>query len=116
MLVTTLLLYDMKRIRRHTGLCLVFLAVPLVTALARIALPGSRITLAFAWSCPVACAALVIGAMYARSMIDRLSGFEAALLVSPLTRGTLIASRVATGATILLAQMLVLLTILAIRF
>lgn len=116
MLVATLFFCEMRRIRRHTGLWVGFLAIPLLIGLARIVLPGSQITLACAWSCPFACAALLLGTLYARSMIDRLSGFEAGLVTSPATRGTLLASRVVTGVTILLAQMGILLAILAIRF
>ena len=111
----TLAVYDLKRLLRHRGLTMSLFALPVVVGVARIVFPRSSSTLACAWSCPLACAALTGVVFYVRGLLDRASGLSEALRCSPASSNALLASRVIAPAFVFALQMAILGAIIAIR-
>lgn len=112
----TLAYYDLKRLIRHRAVPAALIAVPLLVALLRSAFPDSSALRGGVWACPLICALLVCASLAMQRSTDSVSGLTDALRSTPLSNSSLLASRLIAGAFIFAAQMVVFLTILALRF
>lgn len=112
----TLAIWDTKRLVRHRAIAASLIAVPLVVALARIALPKHHVTLVSAWACPPACVMLTFGVLYVQRVADRASGLVDGIRSTPLSHSHLRGSRAIAGFMLFAIQMVIFLGILAIRF
>jgi len=108
--------FNTKRLLRHNGLRMAFVAVPLAIALLRAAFAGSAMLLDAAKLCPLVCALLVGAALYTQWSVDTASGMISGLSSCPISRRVIALSRVLSGASILAVQMALFASILAIRF
>ena len=107
---------NMKRIMRHKGLKITFWAVPLAVALLRIAFADNTILRYAAKFCPVACALIIGAVLYTQWSVDITSGLITGLCSCPISRRAIVFSRVLSGACIFVVQMILFVSILAIRF
>ena len=116
MIAIRLAYFNTKRLLRHKGLRIAFVAVPLAIALLRAAFAGSAPLLYAARLCPLVCVLLIGAALYTQWSVDAALGLVAGLRACPIAPRTLILSRVASGASILAVQMALFTSILAVRF
>lgn len=116
MVVARLAFVNVKRVLRNNGLRVALVVLPLLLALLRIVFTGNRSVLLAAQLCPIVCALLLGVVLYSQWAMDTERGMIAALRSSPVSARGIVASRILSGALILLAQMLMFVGILAVRF
>jgi hypothetical protein len=108
--------YNTKRLLRHKGLRIAFVAVPLGIALLRAAFAGSAPLLHAARLCPAACVLLIGAVIYNQWSVDAASGLISGLLSCPISHRVVVLSRVLSGVSIVAVQMAIFASILAVRF
>ena len=113
MRAVTLALWDIKRLIRRRAVAGALIGVPLVVALARIALPRHHFTLVSAWVCPFVCLLLTCGVLYVRMLTDQASGLLDGLESTPLSHSQVKVSRLVMGFGLFALQMALFLGILA---
>lgn len=116
MIALKLAQYNTKRLMRRRGLRIALVAVPLAAALLRAAFTGVDAFLYAAELTPVVCALMVGVVLYAQYSVDVATGLVNSLRSSPVSRQSIMISRVLSGASILAVQMVLFGGILAIRF
>ena len=116
MIAVRLAYFNAKRLLRHKGLRVAFVAVPLAIALLRAAFAGSAMLLDAARLCPLVCALLVGAALGAQWSVDAARGLVAGLNSCPIAPRTVMISRVLSGASVFAVQMILFASILAVRF
>ncbi len=116
--MTTLILsaHNTKRLLKHKGLKILFVALPVVAGLLRILFTKWAFALSTAWLCPLACILAIVAILYAQWAVDAASGLIDGLRSCRLSIRTIGVSRVLSGASIFAAQMIVFALIMALRF
>ena len=115
MVMARLAYINMKRLLRHKGLRLAFVALPLAAAVTRVILSRNATAGLAAQLCPIACALLLAAVLYAQWSIDCASGLADGLRSCPTGIRVVAFSRVLSGLMILALQMAIFLAILAVR-
>lgn len=115
MTVITLAHYNMKRLLRRKVLRLVLVLAPVAAGLLSVALPSSLSKAYVIWPCPIVCALTIGAALYTQWAVDSATGLTSGLRSCPIPPKGLVASRVVSGACILVVQMAVFIAILTIR-
>lgn len=104
----------LRRMLKNRAFVIAAVATPLVCGVLGLVLPDRAASSAFLWVAPVACAAIAWGWVWMLHEADAISGMADAIRNSPLRAGQITASQVAAGSVVYMAQIGLLLAIVAV--